>query len=516
MQSVMASTPTVPLRLGLTAAVLAIGLAAIFFDTWSSMVTVWSNSESFAHGFVIPLISLWLIWRGRASILAQPIAPCWLASIPLLGCALLWLIGRLAGVNSAQQFAVVLMIPALVTLCFGWRFALSMAFPLAFLLFAVPFGNFLLPLFMQWTADFTVIAVRLSGVPIIREGLLFELPSGRWSVVESCSGLRYLLAALPLACVFAYLNYRSIKRRLVFIGATIALSIVANWVRAYLIVMIGHVSNMTIAVGVDHLVYGWLFFGIVIGLAFWMGGKFADADEAPNPPSTHTARPPSAALATGTRVSASAIATALLLLLPWPIIAGQLLQASKPVVDLRAAQAVLKPLPVTPDLGPTGRRFHPAYQGGIATAAGISAEDPAVSVRIVQYANQSRHGEMIRDSNRTLPGGADNPDWQIVRRNLLTPSEQGSPFPGSTIAEELVGGPDGKHLVWTWFWVNGSILTSPARVKGQTALDLLTGRGDESIAWFVWTPFNDNPTAARARLAAQVRRLGTLPLRPPK
>ncbi|TNY03004.1 archaeosortase/exosortase family protein, partial [Escherichia coli] len=67
------------------------------------------------------------------------------------------------------------------------------AFPLGFLFFAVPFGDFLTPWLMERTADFTVVALRASGIPVFREGLEFIIPSGSWSVVQACSGIRYLM-----------------------------------------------------------------------------------------------------------------------------------------------------------------------------------------------------------------------------------------------------------------------------------------------------------------------------------
>ena len=54
-----------------------------------------------------------------------------------------------------------------------------------------------------------------------------------------------------------------------FVAASILVPIVANWLRAYMIVMIGHLSNNKLAVGVDHIIYGWVFFGIVMLLLFW-------------------------------------------------------------------------------------------------------------------------------------------------------------------------------------------------------------------------------------------------------
>ena len=85
----------------------------------------------------------------------------------------------------------------------GLEVARTIAFPLAFTLMAVPIGEFLLPNLMNQTADFTVAALRLTGVPVYREGLYFTVPTGRWSVVEACSGLRYLIASLTLGLLFA-------------------------------------------------------------------------------------------------------------------------------------------------------------------------------------------------------------------------------------------------------------------------------------------------------------------------
>jgi exosortase len=136
----------------------------------------------------------------------------------------------------------------------------------------------MLPSMMQWTADFTVFALQLSGVPVLREGLQFVIPTGSWSVVEACSGVRYLIASFMVGTLFAYLNYRSSWRRAVFMLVSLLVPIVANWVRAYLIVMTGHLSGNELAVGADHLIYGWVFFGIVIGLMFMIGARWTEPD----------------------------------------------------------------------------------------------------------------------------------------------------------------------------------------------------------------------------------------------
>lgn len=247
-----------------------------YWKTVESMVGIWERSETFAHGFVVLPIALWLIWRQRGRVAADspcPSRPALWALLPI-GCA--WLAGSLAAANALAQLALVALLVFCVPALLGWQVARKLAFPLGFLVFAVPLGEFLIPLLMDWTARFTVLGLRLSGVPVYQDGLEFVIPSGNWSVVEACSGIRYLIASLMAGTLFAYLNFHSLKRRLAFIAVSAVVPIVANWVRAYLIVMIGHLSGNRLATGVDHLIYGWLFFGIVVALIFLIGSRWSD------------------------------------------------------------------------------------------------------------------------------------------------------------------------------------------------------------------------------------------------
>jgi len=250
-----------PWKMPLVLTALVLGWVVVgYWKTVESMVGIWERSETFAHGFVVLPIALWLIWRQRGRVAADspcPSRPALWALLPI-GCA--WLAGSLAAANALAQLALVALLVFCVPALLGWQVARKLAFPLGFLVFAVPLGEFLIPLLMDWTARFTVLGLRLSGVPVYQDGLEFVIPSGNWSVVEACSGIRYLIASLMAGTLFAYLNFHSLKRRLAFIAVSAVVPIVANWVRAYLIVMIGHLSGNRLATGVDHLIYGWLFF----------------------------------------------------------------------------------------------------------------------------------------------------------------------------------------------------------------------------------------------------------------
>ncbi|HEY7788386.1 MAG TPA: exosortase A, partial [Casimicrobiaceae bacterium] len=305
-------------RIALTALALALVFIVVaFFGTAAAMVGIWARSETFTHGFVVAPISLWLIWRMRERLRAFAPQPSWIA-LPLLAAAgFAWLLGDVGAVNSVAQVAFVAMLVLAVPAILGIPVTHAMLFPLGFLFFSVPLGEFLLPTLMSHTADFTVFALRASGVPVYREGFQLVIPTGRWSIVEACSGVRYLIASLMVGTLFAYLNYRTLWRRYAFIGVAIAVPIVANWIRAYMIVMLGHLSNNRIATGVDHIIYGWLFFGIVMLVMFLIGARWQERTPALDLPTRRIPRATTNAAATPVHVWGAAIAV-MAVAVVWP------------------------------------------------------------------------------------------------------------------------------------------------------------------------------------------------------
>lgn len=261
---------------------------AIFFETWKSIVDIWIRSETFTHGFIIAPISIWLIWSQRDKYITLKPAFSSLAIVFLLANGLLWLVSDLIHVLVFKQYAVVGMLIGSYWALLGNRVAWQMIFPLCFLYFMVPVGEALIPLLMDFTATFTVTLLRLTGISVYREGTFFTLSSGQWSVVEGCSGLRYLIASVTLGLVYAYITYTRLWKRLVFALLSFLVPLVANGLRAYMIVMIAHLSDMKLATGVDHLIYGGIFFGFVMLILFFIGSFWKDPVPAAQPAQSAT------------------------------------------------------------------------------------------------------------------------------------------------------------------------------------------------------------------------------------
>ena len=183
-----------------------------YWDTARAMVAIWARSDTYAHAFMVPPITLWLIWRKRHELARLKPEPTLWTVLPILATTIFWLMGELAAVNALTQFALVATLILAIISTLGISVSRQIAFPLAFLLLSVPVGDFMMPKLMEWTAWFTVVALRASGIPVYQEGLQFVIPSGNWSVVEACSGIRYIIASVTVGTLFAYLNYVTLRR----------------------------------------------------------------------------------------------------------------------------------------------------------------------------------------------------------------------------------------------------------------------------------------------------------------
>lgn len=465
-----------------TLAVIALILLWIgywYWDTLEAMAQIWWRSETYTHGLIVPPIALWLIWRDRQRPAAlTPNANLWFA-IPLAGLVFLWLLGDLTAVNALTQFAVVGLIVLATMALVGWPISKILAFPLLFFFFAVPVGDFLLPRLMEWTADFTVLALRLTGIPVFREGQNFIIPSGNWSVVEACSGIRYLIASLTVGTLYAYLTYTSLKRRLIFIAVSLLVPIVANWLRAYMIVMLGHFSGNKLATGVDHLIYGWIFFGVVILIMFAIGARWAEPAQAVLPISSMTNRrrqPPLHFWAT----------TLALVII---IAAGPLYENHLRTINTN--ESVNLSLPASagtwqidastmgwqPQFANSSTELHSTYR----------TPDSWVGLYIAYYRHQNYERKLITSTN--VLANSTDPLWQTLGNHRVDAT-----FGSNEIAlreTELLKKPvgmDERYIVWQVYWINGRLTDSDIEAKWLTAWAMLTGQGDDGAVIVIYAP----------------------------
>lgn len=466
-------------------------LLAIYRDTLLSIVAIWVRSDTFAHCFLVFPVSLWLIWRRRWVVARIRPKPDYRALPCLFLTGFGWLLARLAGVLIVEQYALIGMIPILVWMVLGWRVVRELGFPLGFLLLAVPAGEFLVSPMMEFTADFTVGMLQISGIPVYREGTFFSVPSGNWSVVEGCSGLRYLVAAVALGLLYAYLSYRSWRRRLAFVVLAIGVPVLANGLRAYSIVMIAHFSDMQLAHGVDHLVYGWVFFGLVMLFLFWLGSFWAETGV--SGPQVQP-QPEAGPEESDRRRLTAGLGGALAICAVWPLHAAYV----ERMAEVRAGPVELR-LPEEAGSWRIGERFTdwaPFYAGPDATARQFYTDGThTVVLYLMVYRSQRQGTELITSTNVLIP--QKHPIWSMPEEKPMEIRLHGKPV---AVLQGRLRSSRQKLLTWRWNRIGAAYTANDYYGKWLEVKDKLFGTIRDEVGIVVATPDSEVPGAAKAVL----------------
>ncbi len=265
-------------------------LAAVFvllyWPALNEFVYDWWHDDNYSHGFLIPLISGYLIWQKREVLQNVEIRQNrW--GLVLLGFGLaLNILGSAAAEWYSVRFSMIPTLMGLV-LYFGGSAMLRLVwFPIAFMVFAIPlpytlFRTLTFPL-QLFSTKVTHHLITAAGVPALRQGNILHLPGYSLEVVEACSGLRSMITLSALAAVFAYMTPGGPVRKLLLFSAAIPIAIVANIVRLLVTCLGALLISSSFAEGFLHEFSGVLVFLVGLTLFFmigslleWIGKKLA-------------------------------------------------------------------------------------------------------------------------------------------------------------------------------------------------------------------------------------------------
>ena len=213
---------------------------AVYALPLAHLVATWSSRDEYSHGFIIPLVSMYLVWINRRRLAALTPTPSYgLGLLAVLASALLLVMGRVGSVLVFEQFSFVFMIGALVLLQLGMPYLRATAFPIAYLVFMLPVvdevvGPIQGPL-RQMTAEMSVAMLNLLGFPVLLQGLYIVLPRITLEVAQQCSGANFLVATIAIGIPLALLVLKSRLNQVILLISAVAIALVANWMRVALI-----------------------------------------------------------------------------------------------------------------------------------------------------------------------------------------------------------------------------------------------------------------------------------------
>jgi len=251
------------------AAILVLALTTTFGGALLEAAQSWSEQEEYSHGFLIPLVTAWLLWTRRDALAASIGRPSWIGLAVVLLAALMHVVGVLAAIFLLSQLGMVLALLGIV-LCIGGRPLLRVTFtPIAFLIFAIPLPYFL-DSELSWrlqllSSELGTLFMRALDIPVFLEGNVIDLGSYQLQVVEACSGLRYLYPLLCLGFLVAWLFQAPVWQRIVVFLSAIPITVVMNSARLLLVAVLVDRWGIGQAEGLQHWFQGWVIFLTALG-----------------------------------------------------------------------------------------------------------------------------------------------------------------------------------------------------------------------------------------------------------
>jgi exosortase len=224
----------------------------------ATLFEVWRNSYIYSYGFLVPFVSSYIVWTYRDRLKSLRASPNYSAAFPLLFAGLaVYIFGISSGVVSLQGISLVMTIASIVLVFFGGHFLMSLWFPIAYLLFMVPFWDnlteILHPVFQGLSTAVAAGMLQMTGIPFLRESVYIQLPNITLEVSEVCSGVNNLIAVLAFAVPLAYVSLKSWPRRIVLVASGIVIAGLFNGLRIALIGVLAYYGIGKVLHGPNHV-----------------------------------------------------------------------------------------------------------------------------------------------------------------------------------------------------------------------------------------------------------------------
>lgn len=481
-------------------ALLVMVALAAFWPSISALMELWSHTErrTYQHGYLIAAIALWLLYRERrriAEVVEGP-SPVLLVFAAVGGVA--WAIAWNAGLQAAHILLWPAILWAAATGAVGLRAGRVLARPLVFLYFAMPIWDALIPGLQAATVLANEMLSALIGMPVLIDGNYIHIPEGTFEIAGGCSGLNYLIVGLAIAALLGEINRDRPRRRLLLIAIGGALAIASNWLRVFIIIYAGHVTDMDhYLVRVDHYNFGWVLYAFVLLLFFYIARKL------PELPVATSANLHSVSQPHGPR--AVPVAAAIIALCTGPLLAGsiRLTDAGADARNYTGGVGLLEVEDATQwRSAPAIGDWVPIFPGADAESlVEFSRDEQRITAYTATYLRQSQGRELIGHDRRIEGNG---PGRLAVSSTRLVAS-----VPATAVVEAKWRSTGGSSaLIWWAYRIGSRDFTDGLRAQLWYGLASLWS---EPVSVVVALRAECRPDCDRARLSLQEFAVDALP-----
>jgi len=443
------------------------------------MVKWWSNREEYSHGFLIPVITVYLIWQRSDQLRKTPFEGSWLGVLTVAFGLFLYFLGELSTIYTVMQYGFVIVIYGLVWAFIGTKAFRIVAIPLLLLFFMIPFPNFIynnLSSQLQLiSSEIGVAVIRLFGISVFLEGNVIDLGTYKLQVVEACNGLRYLFPLMTLGLIVAYLYHAELWKRAIVFFSTIPITILMNSFRIGVIgVMVEH-WGQGMAEGFLHDFEGWVIFMACFGILFLEMWALMRLTKDKRPLKEVFGIDPPEPIDENAQWQTRALPITMIVAVVLVVAAVFPAIAIPNRVETAPDRMSFSGFPLTVDNW-SGRSepLEQIYLDALKLTdySLINYTDDAgdvVNFYTAYYASQ-RKGQSAHSPRSCIPGGG----WRIESLTRVAVAD-GTPGGGDlNVNRVLISAGDHKQLVYYWFQQRGRIITNEYLVKWFVFWDALT------------------------------------------
>lgn len=497
------------INLKVISGVLLIGIFIflIYYDALSYMIHVWIHNEDYNHCFLIPLISLYIIWERREELKNISIQPSWWGLIPFAFAIFLYFLGELGAEYLTLQISLWWTIVALILLNMGNGVLKAILFPLVLLVLMFPLPAFFhnrISLKLQLlSSQLGVGFMKMFGVPTFREGNIIDLGIIQLQVIEACSGLRYIFPLMTLGLICAYFFKDKLWKRVLLFLSAIPMAVLFNGLRIGITGILADKISIKVAEGFFHGFSGWVLFMIaflVLIIEMWILGGFR----------LQLWRRENKNIKKGVTVGykikkISPHYLASVFILGFTFLASHGTSYRSKVPALKS----FNDFPMKIDSWKGTRQimekdFIKALDLSDYVLADYYDTDGNIVNLYVAYYERQTKGEAIHSPASCLPGTG----WRIFsRKTLVIPTQYfGGKF---SVVQMVIQKGDEKQLVFYWFQQRGRVITNEYLMKFYLFWDALTKHRTDGALVRVMSPIyrNEDTKEAQRRLVDFTQRI---------
>lgn len=266
------------------------GFAVLYVPTYISLgKTIWQSDEQ-AHGPIILLVVLWLLWQKHKALLALPrkSAPASGWVVLILG-LFLYILGRSQDILLFEIGSQIAVLCGALLIMRGWPAIGLVWFALLFLVFMIPLPG---PLVDAVTGplkhNVSLVAETLlyaAGYPIARSGVILTIGQYQLLVADACSGLNSMFSLSALGLLYLHLmQYKSWWHNGLLLVSILPIAFCANIVRVVILVLVTYHFGDEAGQGFVHGFAGLILFAVALLMLFGLdslariGGRVVSKD----------------------------------------------------------------------------------------------------------------------------------------------------------------------------------------------------------------------------------------------